>query len=43
MVGLAVALDFGGLAVLPLIAYHAIQLLVDTVLADRYRVADDNQ
>jgi sodium/bile acid cotransporter 7 len=40
MVGLAVALDFGGLAVLPLIAYHAIQLLVDTVLADRYRIAD---
>ena len=40
MVGLAVALDFGGLAVLPLIAYHAIQLLVDTVLADRYRIGD---
>jgi len=38
MVGLAVALDFGGLAVLPLIAYHAIQLLVDTALADRYRI-----
>ncbi len=37
MVGLAVALDYGGLAVLPMMAYHAFQLLADTVLADWYR------
>jgi solute carrier family 10 (sodium/bile acid cotransporter), member 7 len=37
MVGLAVALDYGGLAVLPMMAYHAFQLLADTVLADWQR------
>jgi len=35
MVGLAIAVDFGGLAVLPMVAYHVIQLLIDTLLADR--------
>jgi sodium/bile acid cotransporter 7 len=35
MVGLAIAIDFGGLAVLPMVAYHVEQLLIDTVLADR--------
>ncbi len=37
MVGLAIAIDFGGLAVLPMVAYHVMQLLIDTVLADRLR------
>lgn len=36
-VGLTVALDFGPLAILPMIVYHASQLLVDTVLVDRIR------
>jgi solute carrier family 10 (sodium/bile acid cotransporter), member 7 len=34
MVGLAIAIDFGGLAVLPMVAYHVEQLLIDTVLVD---------
>jgi sodium/bile acid cotransporter 7 len=37
MVGLAVALEFGGLAVLPMVAYHVGQLIIDTLLADRFR------
>lgn len=37
MIGLAIALDFGGLAVLPMMAYHVEQLLIDTLLADRLR------
>lgn len=37
MIGVDVALGFGGLAVLPMVAYHAIQLLMDTVLADWLR------
>jgi sodium/bile acid cotransporter 7 len=37
MVGLAIAIDFGALAVLPMVAYHVEQLLIDTVLADRLR------
>lgn len=37
MVGLAIALSFGGLAVLPMLAYHIEQLLIDTLLADRFR------
>lgn len=37
MVGLAIALEFGGLAVLPMLAYHVEQLLIDTILADRCR------
>ncbi len=39
MVGLAVALEFGGLAVLPMVAYHVEQLVIDTLLADRCRSA----
>jgi sodium/bile acid cotransporter 7 len=35
MVGLAIALDIGGLAILPMLAYHVEQLLIDTVLAHR--------
>ncbi|MEQ8847976.1 bile acid:sodium symporter [Botrimarina sp.] len=34
-VGLGVALQFGPLAVLPMIVYHALQLLIDAVLVDR--------
>lgn len=37
MVGLAIAIKFGGLTVLPMVAYHVEQLLIDTVLADRLR------
>lgn len=37
MVGLAIALSFGGLTVLPMLAYHIEQLLIDTLLADRFR------
>lgn len=37
MVGLAIAINFGGLAVLPMVAYHVEQLLIDTLLADRLR------
>ncbi len=37
MVGLAIALPFGGLTVLPMLVYHVEQLLIDTLLADRLR------
>lgn len=37
MVGLAIALSFGGLTVLPMLAFHIEQLLIDTLLADKYR------
>lgn len=36
MVGLAVALEFSGLAVLPMLAYHFLQLVLDTLLAQRF-------
>ena len=36
MVGLDIAISyFGGLAILPMVAYHFIQLMADTVIADR--------
>jgi len=35
MVGLTIAIDYGGLTLLPMVAYHVCQLLVDTVIADR--------
>lgn len=35
MVGLYLANAYGGLAVLPMLAYHVCQLLVDTLIADR--------
>lgn len=41
MVGLAIAIEFGGLAVLPMVAYHFEQLLIDTLLADRLRSAGE--
>lgn len=37
MIGLDVAMGFGGLAVLPMVAYHVVQLLVDTLLVDWLR------
>jgi len=37
MVGLAIALPFGGLTILPMLAYHIEQLLIDTLLADQQR------
>jgi sodium/bile acid cotransporter 7 len=42
MIGIDVALGFGGLAILPMVAYHAVQLVIDTVVADwlRARVAE---
>ena len=35
MLGLHIALEFSGLAMLPMVAYHVCQLLIDTVVADR--------
>jgi sodium/bile acid cotransporter 7 len=43
MIGLAIAVDFGGLAVLPMMAYHVEQLLIDTLLADRLRAGKTAQ
>lgn len=43
MVGLTIAIDIGGLAVLPMVTYHVGQLLVDTVIADRIRQAGEAQ
>ncbi len=40
MVGLYLALEFGPLAILPMVAYHAVQLVVDTLLADWLRGRD---
>jgi sodium/bile acid cotransporter 7 len=37
MVGIHIANSFGGLAILPMLAFHVSQLLVDTVIADRLR------
>jgi sodium/bile acid cotransporter 7 len=40
MVGLDIAISyFGGLAILPMVVYHFIQLTADTVIADRFRSA----
>ncbi|NOZ38649.1 MAG: bile acid:sodium symporter family protein [Planctomycetes bacterium] len=39
MVGLAIALPFGGLTVLPMLVYHVEQLLIDTLLAERFRIS----
>jgi sodium/bile acid cotransporter 7 len=36
MVGAYVALAVGPLAILPMVAYHAMQLFVDTLIADRW-------
>ena len=41
MIGLHIAVTQDlGLAVLPMVAYHAVQLLLDTVVADRLRRGD---
>lgn len=39
MVGLAIALSIGGLAILPMLAYHVEQLLIGTVLAGKLQRA----
>lgn len=36
-VGLGVALDFGPLAIFPLVIYHFVQLILDTVVVDYWR------
>lgn len=36
MVGVYIALAVGPLAILPMVAYHAVQLFVDTLIADRW-------
>jgi sodium/bile acid cotransporter 7 len=37
MVGAFLALAVGPLAILPMVAYHAAQLIIDTLVADRWR------
>ena len=34
-VGLSVAMEFGPLAILPMIVYHTLQLLIDAVLVEK--------
>ena len=37
MVGLSIAIEyFGGLAILPMVTYHIVQLFLDTLIADRW-------
>jgi sodium/bile acid cotransporter 7 len=43
MVGLYLANAYGGLAVLPMLAYHVCQLLVDTLIADRLARTSQSQ
>jgi sodium/bile acid cotransporter 7 len=40
MVGAYLAQAIGPLAILPMVAYHAAQLIIDTMLADRWRRGD---
>lgn len=40
-VGMVFAAQFGGLVILPMVAYHALQLIVDTLLADWLRRKSD--
>ena len=42
MVGLTIALQFGGLTILPMLAYHVLQLLIDTLLANRLRLGSQS-
>jgi sodium/bile acid cotransporter 7 len=37
MVGAYLAQTIGPLAILPMVAYHAAQLIIDTLIADRWR------
>ncbi len=43
LIGLDIAVEyiaqFGGLALIPMVTYHVMQLLVDTVIADRFKAA----
>jgi sodium/bile acid cotransporter 7 len=43
MVGAYVALAVGPLAILPMVAYHATQLIIDTLIADRWAQQHDRQ
>lgn len=40
-VGVGIALEFGGLAIFPMIAYHVLQLIIDTLFVDRLRSRSD--
>ena len=42
MIGLSVAINLG-MSIIPIVAYHAIQLIVDTVFADRIRSRGDRE
>jgi sodium/bile acid cotransporter 7 len=41
MVGAYLALSVGPLAILPMVAYHAVQLVLDTLIADALRKRHD--
>ena len=45
LIGLDIAVEyigqFGGLALIPMVTYHVTQLLVDTVIADRFKAAGE--
>ena len=43
MVGAYIALAVGPLAILPMVAYHAAQLIVDTLVADWWRARSESQ
>lgn len=43
MVGLTIAMDYGGLTLLPMVVYHVGQLLVDTLIADFLRRRGEEQ
>jgi sodium/bile acid cotransporter 7 len=40
MVGLSTAMELG-VSIIPIVAYHSVQLILDTVIADRWKAATD--
>ena len=42
MVGLSTAINMG-VSIIPLVAYHALQLVADTVIADKLRGQEDRE
>jgi sodium/bile acid cotransporter 7 len=42
MVGLQVSMELG-VSILPMVAYHVSQLIVDTLIADRWRAGNESQ
>ena len=42
MVGLSTAMEMG-FSIIPIIAYHSIQLIVDTLIADRLKARESDQ